>query len=101
VNFYLADFEMIGAANEIYAQSFKHRPAKMGIGVDKLWGGALIEIEVVASRSRLGQSPAHQSKVFGSALRHVLPGRVDDMNERFFEDIHPLRLQEWLCGAVV
>ena len=41
---------MIGAANEIYAQYFKHRPAKSGVGVDKLWGGALIEIEVVASR---------------------------------------------------
>jgi 2-iminobutanoate/2-iminopropanoate deaminase len=50
VNLYLADFGMIGAANEIYAQYFKHRPAKTGVGVDKLWGGALIEIEVVASR---------------------------------------------------
>ena len=50
VNLYLADFGMIGAANEIYAQYFKHRPAKTGAGVDKLWGGALIEIEVVASR---------------------------------------------------
>jgi len=50
VNLYLADFGMIGAANEIYAQYFKHRPAKTGVGVDKLWGGALIKIEVVASR---------------------------------------------------
>ena len=50
VNLYLTDFGMIGAANEIYAQYFKHRPAKTGVGVDKLWGGALIEIEVVASR---------------------------------------------------
>jgi 2-iminobutanoate/2-iminopropanoate deaminase len=50
VNLYLADFAMIGAANEIYAQYFKHRPAKTGAGVDKLWGGTLIEIEVVASR---------------------------------------------------
>ena len=50
VNLYLANFGMIGAANEIYAQYFKHRPAKTGAGVDKLWGGALIEIEVVASR---------------------------------------------------
>ena len=50
VNLYLADFGMIGAANEIYAQYFKHRPAKTGVGVDKLWGGALIEIEVVTSR---------------------------------------------------
>jgi len=50
VNLYLADFETIGAANEIYAQYFKHRPAKTGVGVDKLWGGALIEIDVVASR---------------------------------------------------
>ena len=41
---------MIGAANEIYAQYFTHRPAKTGVGVNKLWGGALIEIEVVASR---------------------------------------------------
>jgi 2-iminobutanoate/2-iminopropanoate deaminase len=50
VNLYVADFGMIGAANEIYAQYYKHRPAKTGVGVDKLWGGALIEIEVVASR---------------------------------------------------
>jgi 2-iminobutanoate/2-iminopropanoate deaminase len=50
VNLYLADFGMIRAANEVYAQYFKHRPAKTGVGVDKLWGGALIEIEVVASR---------------------------------------------------
>ena len=50
VNLYLADFGMIVAANEIYAQYFKHRPAKTGVGVDKLWDGALIEIEVVASR---------------------------------------------------
>src|SRR6185436_14616558 len=45
VNLYLQDFGMIGAANEIYAQYFQHRPAKTGVGVDKLWGGALIEIE--------------------------------------------------------
>ena len=51
VNLYVADFGMIGATNEkIYAQYFKHRPAKTGVGMDKLWGGALIEIEVVASR---------------------------------------------------
>jgi 2-iminobutanoate/2-iminopropanoate deaminase len=50
VNWYLADFSMIGAANEIYALYFKHRPAKTGVGVAGLWGGALIEIEVVASR---------------------------------------------------
>lgn len=50
VNLYLTDFGMIGSANEIYAQYFKHRPAKTGAGVAKLWGGALIEIEVVAAR---------------------------------------------------
>jgi len=50
VTLYLQDFAMIGAANEIYAQYFKHKPAKTGVGVHKLWGGALIEIEVVASR---------------------------------------------------
>ena len=50
VNLYLTDFSMIGAANEVYAQYFKHRPAKTGVGVAKLWGGALIEIEVVAAR---------------------------------------------------
>jgi 2-iminobutanoate/2-iminopropanoate deaminase len=50
VNLYLADFSMIGAANEIYSQYFKHRPAKTGVGVAKLWSGALIEIDVVASR---------------------------------------------------
>src|SRR5215510_12492069 len=42
VNLYLTDFEMIAAANEIYAQHFKHRPAKTGVGVDQLWGDALI-----------------------------------------------------------
>jgi enamine deaminase RidA (YjgF/YER057c/UK114 family) len=41
---------MIGAANEIYAQYFKHRPAKTGVGVDELWRGALIEIKAVAAR---------------------------------------------------
>ena len=41
---------MIGAANEIYARYFRHRPANAGVGVDRLWGGALIEIEAVASR---------------------------------------------------
>ena len=50
VNLYLTDFSMINAANEIYTQYFKHRPAKTGVGVAKLWSGALIEIEVVASR---------------------------------------------------
>jgi 2-iminobutanoate/2-iminopropanoate deaminase len=50
VNVYLADFSMISAANEIYAEHFKHRPAKTGVGVASLWGGALIEIEVVAGR---------------------------------------------------
>ena len=50
VNLYLTDFSMIGAANEIYGQYFKHRPAKTGVGIVSLWGGALIEIEVVASR---------------------------------------------------
>src|SRR4029078_5128819 len=37
VNLYLTDFGMIGAANEIYAQYFKHRPAKTGAGVNTLW----------------------------------------------------------------
>ena len=50
VNLYLTDFSMIGAANEVYAQYFKHRPAKTGVGVSSLWGGALIEIEVLASK---------------------------------------------------
>jgi len=50
VNLYLTEFSMIGDANEIYVQYFKHRPAKTGVGVAKLWSGALIEIEVVASR---------------------------------------------------
>ncbi len=50
VNLYLTDFSLIGAANEIYGQYFKHRPSKTGVGVAALWSGALIEIEVVASR---------------------------------------------------
>src|SRR5215467_1626232 len=36
VNLYLADFGMIGEANEIYAQYFKHRPAKTGVGVESV-----------------------------------------------------------------
>src|SRR5258706_92500 len=47
VNLWLADFGMIGAANEIYAQYFKHRPAKTGAGVGKLRGAALIAIESI------------------------------------------------------
>lgn len=50
VNLYLADFSMIGAANDVYAQYFKHRPAKTGVGVATLWAGALIEIDAIASR---------------------------------------------------
>lgn len=50
VNLYLTDFTMIGAANEIYAQYFPHRPAKTGVGIASLWGGALVEIEVLAGR---------------------------------------------------
>jgi 2-iminobutanoate/2-iminopropanoate deaminase len=50
VNLYLSDFSMLGAANEVYGEYFKHRPAKTGVGVASLWGGALIEIEVVAGR---------------------------------------------------
>ena len=50
VNVYLTDYGMVEAANGVYAEYFKHRPAKTGVGVDMLWGGALIEIEVVASR---------------------------------------------------
>lgn len=50
VNLYLADFSMIGAANAVYAEYFRHRPAKTGVGVASLWDGALVEIEVVAGR---------------------------------------------------
>lgn len=51
VNLYLVDFPaMIGAANVVYAEYFQHRPAKTGVGVASLWGGALVEIEVVAGR---------------------------------------------------
>lgn len=47
---FLADFSLLAEANQIHAQYFTHRPAKTGVGIDKLWGGALIEIEVIASR---------------------------------------------------
>ncbi|BDC50406.1 reactive intermediate/imine deaminase [Bryobacterales bacterium F-183] len=52
VNLYLVDFaSSIGSANVVYAEYFRHRPAKTGVGVASLWGGALVEIEVVAGRS--------------------------------------------------
>lgn len=47
-NVYLADFSQLGAVNEIYGQMFPHRPAKTGVEVSALHGGALIEIEAVA-----------------------------------------------------
>lgn len=50
VTLFLADFTLLAEANQIYAQYFTHRPAKTGVGIDQLWGGALIEIEVIASR---------------------------------------------------
>lgn len=50
VNVYLTDYGMVEASNQIFAEYFTHRPAKTGLGVDMLWGGALIEIEVVAAR---------------------------------------------------
>jgi 2-iminobutanoate/2-iminopropanoate deaminase len=50
VTLFLADFSQLAAANQVYAEYFTHRPAKTGVGIDQLWGGALIEIEVTASR---------------------------------------------------
>lgn len=48
-NLYLADYGRLGEANEVYAEFFStHKPAKTGVGVSELWGGALIEIEVTA-----------------------------------------------------
>ena len=48
-NLYLADYGRLGEANEVYAEFFAtHKPAKTGVGVSELWGGALIEIEVTA-----------------------------------------------------
>jgi 2-iminobutanoate/2-iminopropanoate deaminase len=50
-NLYLADYDRLGEANEVYAEFFSdHKPAKTGVGVAKLWAGALIEIEVTAVR---------------------------------------------------
>ena len=37
VNVYLTDYGMVEAANGIYAEYFKHRPAETGVGVDMLW----------------------------------------------------------------
>lgn len=48
---FLTDFSMIHAANQVYMRYFPHRPAKTGVGVAQLWGGALIEIEAVAERA--------------------------------------------------
>ncbi len=50
-NLYLTDYNQLAAANEIYSEFFStHKPAKTGVGVSQLWAGALIEIEVIASR---------------------------------------------------
>ncbi len=51
VTLFLSDFSQLAAANQVYAEYFTHRPAKTGVGIDQLWGGALIEIEVIASRA--------------------------------------------------
>ncbi|MDX2268668.1 MAG: Rid family detoxifying hydrolase [Bryobacter sp.] len=49
-NLYLADYGRLGEANAVYAEYFReHKPAKTGVGVSELWGGALIEIEVTAA----------------------------------------------------
>jgi 2-iminobutanoate/2-iminopropanoate deaminase len=49
-NLYLADYGRLAEANEVYAEFFSaHKPAKTGVGVSALWGGALIEIEVTAA----------------------------------------------------
>ena len=49
-NLYLTDYSRLGEANEVYAEFFAtHKPAKTGVGVSALWGGALIEIEVTAA----------------------------------------------------
>ena len=49
-NLYLADYGRLAEANAVYAEFFsEHKPAKTGVGVSELWGGALIEIEVTAA----------------------------------------------------
>lgn len=49
-NLYLTDYSRLAEANEVYAEFFReHKPAKTGVGVAALWGGALIEIEVTAA----------------------------------------------------
>lgn len=49
-NLYLADYDRLSEANEVYAEFFRdHKPAKTGVGVSQLWAGALIEIEVTAA----------------------------------------------------
>jgi len=49
-NLYLTDYGRLKEANEVYAEFFsEHKPAKTGVGVSELWGGALIEIEVIAA----------------------------------------------------
>ncbi|MEJ1932155.1 Rid family hydrolase [Nostoc sp. NIES-2111] len=50
-NLYLTNYDLLPEANAVYAQFFAtHKPAKTGVGVSQLWAGALIEIEVIASR---------------------------------------------------
>ena len=46
---YMTDVDELGALNEVYGAYFLHAPAKTGVEVRRLVGGARIEIEVIAS----------------------------------------------------
>jgi 2-iminobutanoate/2-iminopropanoate deaminase len=49
---YMTNVDELAALNAVYARYFPHRPAKTGVEVKRLSGGALIEIEVVAAAQR-------------------------------------------------
>ncbi len=46
---FMTDLSLLPQLNEIYARYFPHRPAKTGVEVKGLAGGAAIEIEAIAS----------------------------------------------------
>lgn len=49
---FLADMKNFAAFNSIYAEYFKHNPARSCVEVSALPKGALVEIELIASREK-------------------------------------------------
>lgn len=49
VNIFVTDFSLLPVMNAVYAEYFRHRPAKTTVEIGRLDKGAKIEIEVVAA----------------------------------------------------